>query len=90
MEELEGGRDILGRVYSVWRLEAREPLCCAGCQEHWDEEDTERECAEDRGKVTVGLGSRVMKHELMLEERETPAFKERSDAFRLALLVGLA
>lgn len=33
------------------------------------------------GKVTVGLGSRVMKHALMLEERETPAFKERSDPF---------
>lgn len=49
-----------------------------------------RESAEDRGKVTVGLGSRAMKHELMLEERGTPAFKERSDAFRRILLVGLA
>lgn len=50
----------------------------------------QRQYAKDRGKVTAGPGSRVVKHELMLEERGATAFKERSDVFRRALLVGLA
>lgn len=49
-----------------------------------------RECAKDRGKVPAGPGSRVVKHELMLEERGATVFKERSDVFRRPLLVGLA
>lgn len=41
----------------------------------WNERVYRRGCAEDRGKATVGFGSRIMKHELMLEEHGTIAFK---------------